>query len=366
MPIRIATFNVENLFTRFDFSGRAGRERRLVGNLAFDDLRQFEMARKIFAAVNSDDVRQLTALALAETRADIVCLQEVDNQDALDVFYENYVRRVLRQTFAAGTKGLSADQRKAVSADFFYDFRHVIPGNDRRGINVAVMSRQDVSVRSHADLTYDFLRDAPLDWTALSGVGERPDKKIFRRDCLEVDALVDGVPLTLYVCHLKSREAYTPKGDPACETRPVRLAETMAIRHIIERRFGAGAASANWMICGDLNDFHEIDGEPTPDHALGPLLDDGFAINPMQRRTANDRWTHYHPATDSHVQLDYLLLSPALAASNPLAVPEIVRKGQAYRVPRLISRERYPRIGWDRPKASDHCPVVIELHVRPS
>ncbi len=363
MTIRIATFNVENLFTRFDFSGRAQRERRLVGHFAFDDLRQFEMARMIFAAINSDDMRQLTALALAETHADIVCLQEVDNQDALDVFYENYVRRVLLQGFASATKHLPLDERRAVSPDYFYDFRRVLPGNDRRGINVAVMSRRDVSIRSHADLTYSFLHDQHLDWENLARVGEEPDKKIFRRDCLEIDAFVDGAPLTIYVCHLKSREAYTPKGDPGQETRPVRQAETMALRRIIERRFGHGVRTANWMICGDLNDFYEIDGEPVHDHALSPLLDGGFAINPMERRPPQDRWTHYHTATDAHVQLDYILLSPALAAANPNAIPEIVRKGQAYRVPRLTGTDRYPRIGWDRPKASDHCPVAIEVHV---
>ena len=363
MTIRVATFNVENLFSRFDFSGRAQRERRLVGQMAFDDPRQFEMARMVFAAVNSDDMRQLTALALCETRADIVCLQEVDNQDALDVFYENYVRRVLRQQFAVATKGLTRDQRNMVAPEYFYDFRHVIPGNDRRGINVAVMARRELQVRSHAHLTYDYLRDSDLDWRALAAVGESPDKKIFRRDCIEIDTEVDGAPLTIYVCHLKSREAFTPKGDPGGETRPVRLAETLAIRQIIEQRFGKGLHGANFMICGDLNDFNEIDGQPATDHALAPLIDEGFSINAMERRAPNDRWTHYHSATDEHVQLDYILLSPRLAAANPQAVPDVVRKGQAYRVPRLAGADRYPRIGWDRPKASDHCPVVFEAHI---
>jgi hypothetical protein len=27
--------------------------------------------------------------------------------------------------------------------------------------------------------------------------------------------------------------------------------------------------------------------------------------------------------------------------------------------------DRYPRVGWDRPKASDHCPVVVELDIPP-
>ena len=31
-------------------------------------------------------------------------------------------------------------------------------------------------------------------------------------------------------------------------------------------------------------------------------------------------------------------------------------------IPKLASTaDRYPRVGWDRPKASDHCPLVIEL-----
>ena len=44
-------------------------------------------------------------------------------------------------------------------------------------------------------------------------------------------------------------------------------------------------------------------------------------------------------------------------------VPEIIRAGQPFRTifPPGQEVERYPRVGWDRPKASDHCPVVMTL-----
>ena len=83
MPIRIATFNIENLYARFDFSGRVTREKRIVGSYAIEDAREYDMVRKSFEAVASDDMRQITALALAETRADVVCLQEIDNEATL-------------------------------------------------------------------------------------------------------------------------------------------------------------------------------------------------------------------------------------------------------------------------------------------
>jgi predicted extracellular nuclease len=63
------------------------------------------------------------------------------------------------------------------------------------------------------------------------------------------------------------------------------------------------------------------------------------------------------------VQLDYLLASPSLANRNAEALPDIVRNGQPYRTvfPKGQDVPRYPRTGWDRPKASDHCPVAVSL-----
>jgi exonuclease III len=100
--------------------------------------------------------------------------------------------------------------------------------------------------------------------------------------------------------------------------------------------------------------------------ALDVFSRDGFIENVMHRREELDRWTLYHargPQEQRLCQLDYIWLSPALARANATRVPDIVRSGQPFRTifPPGQEVERYPRVGWDRPKASDHCPVVITL-----
>lgn len=363
MPIRIATFNIENLYARFDFAGKVSRDRRVVGAYAIEDAQEYEIVRKSFETVASDDMRQLSALAIAETDADIVCLQEIDDQTALDLFYESYLRPVLHQRFAVATKGLARENRERVAAAWFYDHRRVVAGNDTRGIDVGVLSRHPFEIVSNADLTVDFLREADLDWASLDPLSATRGRRIFARDCLEIEVATPFGAITLFNCHYKSMQPLSRGGDGRADTKVLREAEALATRRIVERRFGGeeGARRADWAICGDLNDYAEIDGRPVPGGALGPLLDDGFAVDPLKRLPPHERWTHYFTSEDAYVALDYILLSPALAARNPDALPEVIRKGQPWRVPRLENAPRYPRVGWARPKASDHCPVVIEL-----
>src|SRR5690606_41042514 len=134
-------------------------------------------------------------------------------------------------------------------------------------------------------------------------------------------------------------------------------------------------------ICGDFNDDRErvlISGDlrdgfvfqPVQEEisCLNVLTGDGFSVNVVERRPEIDRWTLYHtrgPAERHLCQLDYILLSPSLASSNPTAIPDIVRNGQPMRTPFPPGQEvpHFPRVGWDRPKASDHCPVVVELAI---
>jgi predicted extracellular nuclease len=378
--IRIATFNVENLFSRLAFADDVSSDDRLVGNYSFDDPGELKLARRIVEAAASDDKRQLTALALHAARADVVVLQEVDNRDALEVFYQRYLKRLiepaaaaekkaLRQEMARQARGLDEDRLYAVDKRHYYDWRVVVDGNDGRGIDVAVISKFPVSVRTHAHRTFQELgvwSDDLRGYRDKVGGRERrlnPSDRVFMRDCLEIDLKVNGRPLTLYGCHFKSM---SPTRD---HTRPYRRAEALAVRRIIEERFGPRADEANWVICGDLNDYVEIDGLPVVDDAgrivpngLEPLLGDGFAENLVRRRAAEDRWTTYHGAEDQYAQLDFLLASPGLARANADAVPDIVRMGQPYRAVRY-GGVRFPRVGWDRPKASDHCPVVCEVRL---
>lgn len=375
--IRVGTFNVENLFSRLAFADAMPADDVLVGAYEFDDPVERKLARRIVEAAASDDKRQLTALALHAANADIICLQEVDDKAALDVFYQRYLKKLvepeaarerklaIREAARAGQKP-DTEQLMAIDRRHYFDWRVQVDGNDGRGIDVAVISKFPVSVRTHAHRTFQELgvwSDELRNYRARGDRRLAPHDRVFMRDCLEIDVRIDGRPLTIYTTHLKSM---SPNREV---TRPYRRAEAQAIKAIITERFGERTADANWIICGDMNDYMEIDGLPVVDEAgkrLPSALDvfwqDGFADNVMRRRAPEDRWTTYHGAEDQYAQLDYMWFSPALARANPDMLPEIVRGGQPYRSQRYKG-DRFPRVGWDRPKASDHCPVVCEITV---
>jgi endonuclease/exonuclease/phosphatase family metal-dependent hydrolase len=155
--------------------------------------------------------------------------------------------------------------------------------------------------------------------------------------------------LTVFVQHFKSM-----LGGRA-NTRRRREVQAQAVGEIVEGRLGANPGQHPFIVCGDFNDYLETDAQGTT--GIDDLVEWDQVENVITRRPTEERWTHKR--RKEYKQLDYLLLSRSLAAANP-AVPEIMRKGLPFRADRYTG-PRFNGVGLDNPKASDHCPVVIEL-----
>ena len=379
MRLRLATFNIENLFTRFDFSAFTDSRSakylppvvQFLGDFSDGDYTKFEAFKRqveTAALAQDDDRRQHTALAFAEADADIYALQEVDSADALARFMTAYVKKI------------GVDK---------YDQLIVQEGNDFRGIDVGAIARdiRPVYSRSHATKTGGWLKKTDSGKALLAAYPEAAKalknqikrNRIFRRDCLELETRIQNSSgtidktVTIFVCHFKSMSGGREK------SLGVRQFEASTVRELITRKF-ANQPDALWAVMGDLNDYRQtisirktkdangnfeedidILGADEPS-GVDPLLDGGFGINTLDALPPEERWTHYYAAQRHKTQLDYIIASPALAAMVS-GTPRVIRSGMPFRLLNSDDIKRYPRIGWDRPKASDHCPLVVEFNI---
>ena len=301
--MRLVSFNVQNM--------------RLRG-LRLDGARDRDLPEDLgpAAPLLDDYDRRLTARVLAEADADVVALQEVFDQKTLDHFHDSYLLPT----------GIAP-----------YPHRICLPGNDGRGLDVALLSRMaPQEITSHADMTPDDL-SLPIP------AGVNPRAPLFRRDCLEITFPA----LTLFICHFKA-----PYPDVAA-TWPIRHLEAEAVRRLIERRF-ATPETADWLVLGDLNRPRAED----PD-ALMPLTE-GFGIDLLDRLPRGARWSYHNAHEGYTARPDALIASPALAARNPDAVPRLIRSGLGYEAT-AYEGDRLPNVGTHRPHASDHAALVIDL-----
>jgi endonuclease/exonuclease/phosphatase family metal-dependent hydrolase len=301
--VRVATFNVENLFARFKFKKGIEPEKAVkdgwnAEETAFD--------------ISSPDAKRITGQAIKATEADVIALQEVENLDTLKRFRSHYL---------GGQKS--------------YPYALAIDGNDPRLIDVAVLSKHPlVHARSYAHLRHG-------------------NTALFSRDCLEVDVLVGKRRLTLFVQHFKSMMGGRAK------TRARRLVQVDKALEIIKERFGRSAGREPFVVLGDFNDYMHTDDEGEP--AIGALVQWSQVKNVVKRLPREEQWTHYYDDRDKYTQLDYLLPSRALAEASP-DPPEIMRKGMPRRAKRYTG-VRLTGIGENQPKASDHCAVVATLNL---
>lgn len=334
MKLKIATFNLENLFTRpsamntdTDAEGRQAIEDHAVANAiankpAYSDAdkaKLVELSKRygwhlrnqpktalvtmqkvrrnpfsqaggtLHVAVDGradwvgwfelrrEDVRweatYNTGRVIAETNADILVLVEIENRPTFHRFND----QVLKEKF-----------------DLHYTYFMVIDGNDERGIDVGVASRFPIrSVTSHVD-------------DLIPGKTE----KVFSRDCPEYEIELPGSQ-TLIVLpnHFKSKRNGNDQTSNDKRTAQAKRANEIAAARL--------AATPYVIIAGDLND--------TPaSPAIPHVLQNGFRDIIDHPDYPKSRPGTFNTGLASQ-KLDYLIASPMLW--DKIATVGIERRG---------------------------------------
>jgi endonuclease/exonuclease/phosphatase family metal-dependent hydrolase len=206
-----------------------------------------------------------TAMVIRDVAADVLGVVEAETRIALDRFSSQLLEKV------GGVP---------------YEHVMVIDGNDDRGIDVGLMCRRGfeiTSIRSHVDDT--------------DSVGT-----VFSRDCPEfVVTTPNGARLVVLVNHLKSKGF-----GSASDSNKKRRRQARRVKKIYERLVAEGEQHV--AVLGDLND--------TPDSApLRSLLvqTDLGDISTHAAFVDDGRPGTFGNGTKSQ-KIDYVLLSPALFA----------------------------------------------------
>jgi predicted extracellular nuclease len=216
-----------------------------------------------------------TAMVIRDIDADVLGVIEAEHRIAL--------------------KNFSSILLKKVGAEP-YPHVMVVDGNDDRGIDVGILTKASweiVGIRSHVD--------------------DDPDKEIFSRDCPEYTvATKSGKRLVVLVNHFKSK-GY----GVASESNAKRKAQAERVAQIVRRLRKQG--EEHIAVLGDLNDTPES----TP---LAPLFSNtGLRdISTHPKFVSDGRPGTYANGTTSN-KIDYVLLSPALYSK--VTAGAIFRKG---------------------------------------
>ncbi len=262
-----------------------------------------------------------TARMIRDVNADILGIVEAESRPVLQKFHEMMLEEL----------GITEGYRHLM----------IIDGNDDRGIDVGLVTRDGFPIgdmRSHVD-------------------DLKPDgKPIFSRDCPEYEVTTPaGNRLVVLPNHFKSKF-----GGNDATSRAKRLAQSQAVARYYRRLIDEG--HENVVILGDLND--------TPDSPeLAPLLEETDLRDASEHHSftdfefnANndDRGIGTHGLGNDDDKIDYLLLSPALFGK--VTRGGIFRKG-IWPGSRPQRWEIYDELKKKQHSASDHHAIWADINL---
>jgi endonuclease/exonuclease/phosphatase family metal-dependent hydrolase len=317
MQLRIASFNLENLFSRYilldDPQSPAGKRVQLAGITSID------YPGGPVADSTTEAQRNHTARAILDVKPDVLAVAEVENLWTLRCFNDEYLSG-------------------------YFGHMLLIEGNDGRGIDVGLCLRAGLGatvsgIRTHVDETHggtvlNRYFDVKTNTIAVTNA-------LFSRDCLEVDLDVGGAALTFLVNHLKAQD-----GTTAAEN--LRKAQAERVAAIVQDVRQRGRKP---IVLGDLNEDWTQKKNLA---ALRALVDGGTLSDPFT--TIADPWTHFYDIDGTTSRLDYILPDATLNASDAL----IFRRGLTRKAAAVVP-DLYESMGYVGTEASDHSCVAVTL-----
>jgi endonuclease/exonuclease/phosphatase family metal-dependent hydrolase len=315
MSITIGTFNLNNLFSRFDFQAEIDQiPPNDTGGITLTFEQGQYTARtfmgRLIRAKDPEDTAKIALRITNVMNVDVLAVQEVEHIKILKQFNSEHLNNL-------------------------YPHAVLIEGNDQRMIDVGILSKYPIGpIVSHQTAVHP----------------DDPHRRVFSRDLLQVEILDErgNKLLTLYNTHLKSH--YVPfdqdpvQGANDANERRRRQAETIAwIITKMER------PNSSFVLVGDMND-------PPDSEFLEPMLTiDNQPIinaleNPVETRPPKPEttaWTHRFnppgPPFPEYQLYDQIWVSQAL--SDKLGTAHIDRRRNH---------------GGD---GSDHDPAWVEINI---